>query len=370
MRQKQYLCTGIVFVILLAGFVTGLSEDALATDGLTPVSKLRVGTLVAPPFAVKTVEGNWEGLSIDLWQRVAEDLDLEYELLEYSLQEELIHDLGKGDLDVAVVMSATAEHEALFDLSQSYYRSGLGIAVPAERTGINWFGIANRLFSLDFLLFFGALLLLTALSGTVIWLIEHRHNREMFGGRAIHGVAQSMWWAMVTMTTVGYGDKVPKSFWGRGVAFVWMIISIVVVACFTAAITTSLTVSELNGKVRGLHDLYSVRVGAPAQTETLKYLTKHAMAVRGFETIQEGLQAVNKGEIDSFVANESVLKHYVKTRFPDRLKVLHQTFNHYFVCMGLEPGSRLRETINRSMLTLLSTQDWERSVSFYTGNEN
>jgi len=326
--------------------------------------------MVAPPFAVKTAEGSWEGLSIDLWQRVAGDLDLDYELLEYSIQGEIVRDLEKGDLDVVVLMSATADHEVAFDLSQSYYRSGLGIAVPAAHSGISWFGIAKRLFTLDFLGLFGALLLLTGLSGTAIWFIEHRRNREMFGGRPAHGIGQSIWWAMVTMTTVGYGDKVPKSFWGRGVAFVWMIISIVIVACFTAAITTSLTVSELKGKVHGLRDLYTVRVGAPAQTEVSEYLSEHAIAIREFKNIREGLQAVDNGEIDAFVANEAVLKYYVKNIFPGRLNVLAQTFNHFFVCMGLAPQSRLREPLNRSLLTLFSADDWKRSISLYTGSEN
>jgi polar amino acid transport system substrate-binding protein len=326
--------------------------------------------MVAPPFAVKTAEGSWEGLSIDLWQRVAGELNLDYELLEYSIQGEIVRDLEKGDLDVVVLMSATADHEVAFDLSQSYYRSGLGIAVPAGHSGINWLGIANHLFSRDVLGLFAGLLLLTALSGTVIWLIEHRRNREMFGGKSVRGIGQSMWWAMVTMTTVGYGDKVPKSFWGRGVAFVWMIISIVVVACFTATITTSLTVSELKGKVHGLRDLYTVRVGAPAQTEVSEFLSEHGIAIREFKNIQEGLQAVDNGEIDAFVANEAVLKYYVKNIFPGRLNVLAETFNHFFVCMGLAPQSRLREPLNRSLLTLFSADDWKRSVSFYTGSEN
>jgi len=49
----------------------------------------------------------------------------------------------------------------------------------------------------------------------------------------------------VTMTTVGYGDKSPKTLGGRMVALVWMIFSIIFIASFTANITTSLTLSEL-----------------------------------------------------------------------------------------------------------------------------
>lgn len=49
----------------------------------------------------------------------------------------------------------------------------------------------------------------------------------MYGGRPIKGLGQAVWWAAVTMTTVGYGDKAPKTLGGRVVAVAWMLASIV-----------------------------------------------------------------------------------------------------------------------------------------------
>jgi len=43
-------------------------------------------------------------------------------------------------------------------------------------------------------------------------------------------IAVTFWWCLVTMTTVGYGDLVPKSFLGRTVAIIAMIIGIVLIS--------------------------------------------------------------------------------------------------------------------------------------------
>lgn len=57
---------------------------------------------------------------------------------------------------------------------------------------------------------------------------------------------------MVTMTTVGYGVKAPRTPGGRIVALIWMFANIFLVTVSTAAITSSLTVGELSGKVRDI----------------------------------------------------------------------------------------------------------------------
>ena len=99
---------------------------------------------------------------------------------------------------------------------------------------------------------------------------EGRRNRDMFGAGAIKGIGHGIWWAAVTMTTVGYGDKAPQTLGGRIVAIIWMFASIILISSFTASITTSLTISELSGKVRGSRDLPTVRVGSVAQSEGQK----------------------------------------------------------------------------------------------------
>jgi ABC-type amino acid transport substrate-binding protein len=355
----------------IAGFVTLLivillSVKALAQDDSGAPDKLLVGVVDAPPFAMKTTDGSWEGLSIELWQAIAQELGVEFELREYS-PEQLLDAVTRGEVDVIPALAATEQHEIIMDLSLPFLRSGSAIAVAAGATKHSWLRFAGHLVALNLLPVIGLLILLSLTAGTIVWLFEARRNPKMFGGGTVRGVGHGIWWAIVTLTTVGYGDKAPKTLGGRMVALIWMFASVILIAGFTAAITTSFTVGELKGKVRGLNDLADVRVGSLAQSESFNFLAKRGIAVLPFENSRDGLQAIVDKNIDAFFFNELVLKHLAKTEFPGRVHVLAGTFDHYYVSMALPSGSPVREPLNRALLKIITKDDWHRLVELYLG---
>ena len=136
---------------------------------------------------------------------------------------------------------------------------------------------------------------------------------------------------------------------------------------FPPASGTSLTVSELSGKVHGRGDLYDARVGSLDGSTTLNRLVDSGIAVLPFTNALEGMQAIVDNQIDAFVFNEDVLKHLVVSRFSNRLRVLPETFDHYYVSMAMPTGSPMRERINRSLLKVMATSDWSRLMERYLG---
>lgn len=69
------------------------------------------------------------------------------------------------------------------------------------------------------------LLMLIVVAASVTYLAEHAAQPEAFGS-----IPSALWWAVVTMTTIGYGDVVPHTLAGRICAAVIGVISVGMVA--------------------------------------------------------------------------------------------------------------------------------------------
>ena len=83
---------------------------------------------------------------------------------------------------------------------------------------------------------FACLLVAVVGGGTLVFIAENNHASGQ-----ITSLGDSYWWALVTMTTVGYGDYAPVTPLGRGVAGFLMIFGIAALSITTASIATLMT---------------------------------------------------------------------------------------------------------------------------------
>ena len=58
-------------------------------------------------------------------------------------------------------------------------------------------------------------------------------------------LADSFWWTIVTMTTVGYGDLAPQTFGGRILAIIIMFFGIILIAVVTGTISSIFTTRRI-----------------------------------------------------------------------------------------------------------------------------
>ncbi len=352
----------IVTVLFCMSFCAPLT---LAETSEASGAVLHAGVLDAPPFTSLDDGGDWEGLSIELWRRLTDELKLEGSVRGYTDIVEMRAALANGEVDVLLTVPATQEHETEMDLTQPYYRSGFGIAVAKQDSAGGMMGYLAAIDLSEIAALCAGLAGLWFMAGGLLYLLEHRRNEKMFGGGAIKGTGQGMWWAAVTMTTVGYGDKAPLTLAGRLLAIIWMMASIVLISSFTASIAASLTSEQLRGKVRGPADLPHVRVGSVEDTQPFEWLGDRGIAAASYGSVHDALDAIAEGQLDAFLFDEAVLKSTVATDFPSSVTLLPHTVSHYYLGMAVANGNDLRESIDRALLGTMAGDEWERLLARY-----
>jgi polar amino acid transport system substrate-binding protein len=350
--------------VLIVLWLMLLGLNAMAAEPSEPV--LRVGITEVPPFVIKEPDGSWRGISIDLWSTVAGAAGYRFELLPMPF-ERLLPSLEEGQLDVVVgALTMTAEREARFDFSHPFYRTGLAIGVPrdGESSGL---GALKGLLSWQFLGLIFGLAVLLLLVGAVLWLFERRNNQEQFGGTPVQGLGSSFWWAAVTMTTVGYGDKAPVTLGGRLVGLVWMFAGLIMVSTFTAAVASMLTVGNLQGGIQGAEDLRRAHVASVDNTSGALYLESQRIRHSTYPNVMSAMQAVQQGEAEAVVYDLPIMQYRNGELGRGGLRLLPGTFENQSYAFALANGSPYRERINLELLRAVGEDDWAKVQRLYLG---
>ncbi|HUK96236.1 MAG TPA: potassium channel family protein [Gaiellaceae bacterium] len=91
-----------------------------------------------------------------------------------------------------------------------------------------------------------AITLLAVGTGVVARLIDRRD---------FHSFGDGIWWAIVTLGTVGYGDIVPHTTWGRVLGSVVIVCGVTFIAFLTATVTSLFVSADQQEVLAKVHEL-------------------------------------------------------------------------------------------------------------------
>ena len=373
MQARRLLpCLSLLLVLLIATMgafaqtATPASTSPAAVDASSETPRtLVVGVKVAPPFVIEQADG-YSGLAIDVWREIAAERGWTFRYQRYDLQG-LLDAVQHGQADVGIgAITATAQREQVMDFSHPITSSGLGVAVPKQQSA-GWLAVARSFVSLAFLKVVGALALLLLVVGILTWLFERKRNAAQFGGKPVHGIGSGFWWAAVTMTTVGYGDKAPITPGGRVLGLLWMFAALIVASVFTASITSALTVGQLTSRIQGVDDLAGIRIETMAGTTSAQWLDGANLDFRETPDLTAALDALASGKTDAVVYDAPLLQWTINQHYRNRLEVLPFTLERQDYAYALPTGSPLREPLNASLLERVNSAEWRIRVSHYLG---
>jgi polar amino acid transport system substrate-binding protein len=363
-----YLGSALVFCfVLLVGLLPAMTGSAAAQSAGQPHKQVIVATKEAPPFAMRSQDGTWTGISIELWNRVGKKLGFGATYREYRTVPEMLAAVADGSADAAVAaISVTPEREKTVDFTQPFYDSGLSIAVPANKE-IEWIVILRSIFTLRFLEAIAMLIAAAIVVGSAIWLIERGATEHYANGA--QGFGTGLWWSASAMAQAAAADKGPATLWGRLLGMLWMVTSIVAVASFTAGITSHLAARRFATVVRTSSDLAAVRTGSVPSTNAFDYLRSARVDVRSYPSVSAGLDALKGGKLDAFVYDRPILEWNVHKGYIDDVEVLDKLFVRDDYAIVLPKGSPLRTKIDVAMGEELRDAWWQDVLIRYLGSD-
>ncbi|MHC5011693.1 MAG: transporter substrate-binding domain-containing protein [Planctomycetota bacterium] len=337
-------CTAYLVLVLILVLPTA----ALAEEELT------VGVKEAPPFVMRDDAGTAKGFSVDLVREIASRFDPPRRIrLEWApdLSSHLA-DVAAGRVDLAIAAtSITAAREQQVDFSNPFFRDALDVVVPERGSGVR---LWDALLQSDVPNVLLALLVFVVAVSHLIWFLERGDGG--FSRSYVKGVGQGVWWTVVTMSTVGYGDFVPKKVHGRGLGVAVIFVGIVMFGIAVASLTAAATAQQITSPIERLSDLAGMRVGAIPESIGAQELARRGIRAQSVPSTAAGMEAVRDGRLDAFVHDRSQLL-YALSKAPGTLMLVNRPFAQQSYAIAFPIGSPLRKEVNVVLQRLTEGDD-------------
>lgn len=182
---------------------------------------------------------------------------------------------------------------------------------------------------------FAMIFLLAGIAGIFIWALEYHIKNEEFPLSFTRGSYEGFWWAFISMTTVGYGDKTPRSFIGRLFGVLWILLGLIVITMFTAIVTaalTNLSSPEFTNSMEGM-DVGVLSRNSEAADDEANYMGANPIKYKNHDDLEEALL---KEEIGGIFMERLQANYYYKDKTnDDNLRVFQSVHSEITYKMAL-----------------------------------
>ncbi|MDB4654983.1 transporter substrate-binding domain-containing protein [bacterium] len=343
----------MIRTLVLTGIV--LISLPIQTLAKEVANELQIGVSGSPPFVIEE-DGVLSGISVEIWKDVAERLEQPYKFVVQPNTNANVEAVADGSVDLAIgpiSITPTRLANPKIDFTQPYYHGYEGLLIPQKPPGlitrlrpfIGWAALSSV----------GILITLLFIFGNLIWLAERRKNTEQFPRHYFHGVGNGMWFGLVTLTTVGYGDRAPLSRSGRIIAGIWMVISLVAVSSITAGLASAFTLSLAEiapSAIREKADLRGKKIAVVEGTTSLRWGKLYEINAFLTKDLNGAIKILNQGKVEGIIFDEAPLRHYLKQNKKSKLKLANFPLAIQTYGFVLPMGSPLRNQLNIELLDM------------------
>lgn len=315
-------------------------------------TRVKAGIYVSPPFVMIDANGTETGMAIDLWEHLAERLNIQTDYTVYSTFRDLIDATAGGAVDIAITnLTITKDRAAVVDFTQPWFDAGLRIMVSEQpATGFN--AILQGLSEAGYLRAYGWLIAIIVFASLTLTAFDRRFDPD-FPRRWRDGIAESFF-AVMSVATSGRTPARKNLFgWlGRIWSALWLVCGIGVLAYVTSSVTSVMTTLAITGAIDGPADLPGRQIGVFAGSVAEDFSRASGLNIRSFAGIEAAVRALNEGQIDAIVGDAPVLEYYAHVMPDLSLSVVGQIFEPDKYGFALSPESALTKPLTIELLGL------------------
>jgi polar amino acid transport system substrate-binding protein len=371
LRSEQHIATQarLIAIALTVCLVGAAARSSASGAERAPDEPLRVAVYDVPPYGSVDAEGLFSGASVDLWRRVAEHLHLTYRFITVARMEDVITGVERGQFDAAIgAITITPDRLARVEFSYPAHRSGVAVALP-KQTGplaavMSYIAVVRELGSLV-LLTLGLLVLI----GALMWVFERKRRLAANPHeRAVTSLSDGIYWAAVTMTTVGYGDVTPLTPVGRFIAVIWMLGSLTLISLLTTSLVARMTADAVtSAPIAQTSDLDGKRLAAVADSSGAEYLDEEHLHYTKYINLKDALASLVAGKSDAVVNSVGTLQYAISTYFSGVIPMPSGVLAPAYMAFALPPNSSLKKPLDRALIEITASASWRLLEPSYFG---
>jgi polar amino acid transport system substrate-binding protein len=328
---------------------------------------LRVATRLIKPFVLEE-NGNLTGFSVELWNEIAKQINVKTDFVVKPTVKELLASINTQEAQLGIAaISITAERELQWDFSQPMFDAGLQILVSAQTSESSILtNIIAGVFSATFWQLIGAILLAILIPAHIVWFFERRPVGGLLTNKSYFpGIFESAWWSLASLAA--QADQMPKSAAARVAAVFWMFTSVVFLAYFTASVTSSLTLQQLRGDIKGPENLPGKKIASVKGSTSVEYLRQHNAEIIEFAKVEEAYQALQHGDANAVVYDAPVLLYYASHEGKGKVQTVGAIFRKENYGIAFPDKSPLRKRVNEVLLKLKENGSYDQLYSKWFG---
>ena len=354
--MQRYICLLLIFFIAVPSFFGQEDREVL-----------KVGYAGSPPFVMHKEKE--DGIVIDIWKEIAFGLNRNYKLIEFQSVDSGIKAIDNKELDILIgPITINSSRAALANFSQPYYNTDLAILAPVMETTF-WDKIKPFLSTTFIYAVLGLLVILTIV-GFLFWALEGRKYPDDYGKGPIKGTASGVWLAVVTMTTVGYGDLAPRTPQGRFLLGSWMVISLILATSFVAGIATTFSQSSNDDKtITGLNHLDNKKVAVPNYKKILDKVRDAGGSPIPVDGVSQGYKLLMDKKVDALIYDAIPLEYIFEADKKKDFVLSKKRIEPQYYGFLFPIGSTLKRKVDLQIIRLQENQEINHIVEDWVSKE-